>query len=28
LRSMPWAEGTYILVFPELGRQARLFITR
>jgi hypothetical protein len=27
LRSMPWAEGTYILVFPELGRQARLFIT-
>jgi hypothetical protein len=28
LRTLPWAEGIYILVFPELGRQARLFITR
>jgi hypothetical protein len=28
LRTLPWAEGTYILVFPELGRQARLFINR
>ncbi|MFN3874394.1 MAG: hypothetical protein ACK4L7_00590 [Flavobacteriales bacterium] len=28
LRSLPWAEGTYILVFPDLGKQSRLFITR